>query len=241
MGKLKNVKIYVGLFYLVLLSFFLIFFFSKFDLKEVTSYNFIQSNRDYFFKLKESNLIIISFIFLSLTIFWVLLLGFGSPVALLGGFIFGKWLGIFLVATGLTFGATIFYMIANFFFKNLIREKFSSKYQSLESKFKKNEFMFFILYRFIGGIPFQIANLLPVLFNVSIKNYLIGTFLGILPALFVMVSLGSGIENIINQNELAPSMLDMLSSSEIYIPILGFVFLLIIVLFIKKKININNH
>ena len=149
MEKLKNVKIYVGLFYLVLLSFFLIFFFSKFDLKEVTSYNFIQSNRDYFFKLKESNLIIISFIFLSLTIFWVLLLGFGSPVALLGGFIFGKWLGIFLVATGLTFGATIFYMIANFFFKNLIREKFSSKYQSLESKFKKNEFMFFILYRFI--------------------------------------------------------------------------------------------
>ena len=241
MGKLKNVKIYVGLFYLVLLSFFLIFFFSKFDLKEVTSYNFIQSNRDYFFKLKESNLIIISFIFLSLTIFWVLLLGFGSPVALLGGFIFGKWLGTFLVAIGLTFGATIFYIIANFFFKNLIREKFSSKYQSLESKFKKNEFMFFILYRFIGGIPFQIANLLPVLFNVSIKNYLIGTFLGILPALFVMVSLGSGIENIINQNELAPSMLDMLSSSEIYIPILGFVFLLIIVLFIKKKININNH
>ena len=241
MEKLKNVKIYVGLFYLVLLSFFLIFFFSKFDLKEVTSYNFIQSNRDYFFKLKESNLIIISFIFLALTIFWVFLLGFASPVALLGGFIFGKWLGIFLVAIGLTFGATIFYMIANFFFKNLIREKFSSKYQSLESKFKKNEFMFFILYRFIGGIPFQIANLLPVLFNVSIKNYLIGTFLGILPALFVIVSLGSGIENIINQNELAPSMLDMLSSSEIYIPILGFVFLLIIVLFIKKKININNY
>ena len=241
MEKLKNVKIYVGLFYLVLLSFFLIFFFSKFDLKEVTSYDFIQSNRDYFFKLKESNLIIISFIFLSLTIFWVLLLGFGSPVALLGGFIFGKWLGTFLVAIGLTFGATIFYMIANFFFKNLIREKFLSKYQSLESKFKKNEFMFFILYRFIGGIPFQIANLLPVLFNVSIKNYLIGTFLGILPQLFVMVSLGSGIENIINQNELAPSMLDMLSSSEIYIPILGFVFLLIIVLFIKKKININNY
>ena len=204
MEKLKNVKIYVGLFYLVLLSFFLIFFFSKFDLKEVTSYNFIQSNRDYFFQLKESNLIIISFIFLSLTIFWVLLLGFGSPVALLGGFIFGKWLGIFLVAIGLSFGATIFYIIANFFFKNLIREKFLSRYQNLESKFKKNEFIFFILYRFIGGIPFQIANLLPILFNVSIKNYLIGTFLGILPMIFIIVSLGSGIEHIINQSKSAP-------------------------------------
>ena len=36
-------------------------------------------------------------------------------------------------------------------------------------------------------------------------------------------------------------MLDKLSSSEIYIPILGFVFLLIIVLFIKKKIDVNNY
>ena len=241
MKKLKNVKIYLGLFfYLVLLSFFLIFFFSKFELKEVTSYNFIQSNRDYFFNLKESNLIIISFIFLVLTIFWILLLGFGSPVALLGGFIFGKWLGTFLVAIGLTFGATIFYIIANFFFKNLIREKFLSRYQNLESKFKKNEFIFFILYRFIGGIPFQIANLLPILFNVNIKNYLIGTFLGLLPQLFIVVSLGSGIENIINQNQTAPSILDMLSSPEIYIPIFSFIFLLIIVLFIKKKTNFNN-
>ena len=235
MEKLKNVKIYLGLFYLVLLSFFLIFFFSKFELEEVASYNFIQSNRDYFFNLKESNLIIISFIFLVLTIFWILLLGFGSPVALLGGFIFGKWLGTFLVAIGLSFGATIFYIIANFFFKNLIREKFLPRYQNLESKFKKNEFIFFILYRFIGGIPFQIANLLPILFNVNIKNYLIGTFLGLLPQLFVIVSLGSGIENIINQNQTAPSILDMLSSPEIYIPIFGFIFLLIIVLFIKKK------
>ena len=240
MEKLKNVKIFLGLFYLVLLSFFLIFFFSKFELEEVASYNFIQSNRDYFFNLKESNLIIISFIFLALTIFWVLFLGFGSPVALLGGFIFGKWLGTFLVAIGLSFGATIFYIIANFFFKNLIREKFLSRYQNLESKFKKNEFIFFILYRFIGGIPFQIANLLPILFNVNIKNYLIGTFLGLLPQLFIVVSLGSGIENIINQNQTAPSILDMLSSPEIYIPIFSFIFLLIIVLFIKKKTNFNN-
>jgi len=61
-----------------------------------------------------------------------------------------------------------------------------------------------------------------------------------LPQLFVLVSLGSGIENVINQNQTAPSILDMLFSPEIYIPIFGFIFLLIIVLFIKKKINFNN-
>ena len=53
---------------------------------------------------------------------------------------------------------------------------------------------------FVGVIPFQIANLLPVLFNVSIKNYFFGTILGIIGPLFIYVSLGSGIENIIEKN-----------------------------------------
>ena len=151
MEKLKNVKIYVGLFYLVLLSFFLIFFFSKFDLKEVTSYNFIQSNRDYFFELKESNLIIISFIFLSLTIFWVLLLGFGSPVALLGGFIFGKWLGTLILVFGNAVGCTLLYILAKTFFSELIKKKLAHRISKFINFFKKNELVYFMCFRLIGG------------------------------------------------------------------------------------------
>ena len=48
------------------------------------------------------------------TIIWVLALGFGSPIALVAGFIFGKWLGIFLIL-GMTLGATGLYTFANFF------------------------------------------------------------------------------------------------------------------------------
>jgi uncharacterized membrane protein YdjX (TVP38/TMEM64 family) len=90
------------------------------------------------------------------------------------------------------------------------------------------------LFRFIGGIPFPIANLIPALFNVSIKNYLIGTFFGIMPQLYIMVSLGSGIEKIINQNETLPSVVDLLFSPEIYIPIISFILLVIITGFVRK-------
>ena len=140
------------------------------------------------------------------TIIWVLILGFGSPILLAAGFIFGKWLGVLLAVGSLSIGATILYIFASYFFKDLIKEKFLNKYKNLETKFKKNEFIFFLIYRFVGGIPFQIANLLPILFNVKLKNYFFGSFLGLMPQAFIVTSLGSGIEKIVKNNDSIPSM-----------------------------------
>ena len=234
MEKSKKLKIFVGLFYLILLASFLIIFLSKYNFEEVASYKFIQQNREYFFQLKEANLILVFLVFFILTIIWIFFAGFGSPVALLGGFFFGKFLGTFVVALGFTFGATFLYIFGNYFLKDFIKEKFLFKFQNLESKFKKHEFNYFLLYRFIGGIPFVIANLIPVLFNISIKNYFVGTFFGIIPQLFLIVSLGSGLDKIFQQNETAPSIIDLIFSPEIYIPILGFIFIVLITIIIRK-------
>ena len=138
MEKAKKIKIFIGLFYLVAICLFLYFFFSKFSLQDLTSYDFIKENRSYFFELKNSNLFLTSIIFLLLTILWVFpFLGFGSPVALIGGFIFGKWIGTLIVVLGLSIGATFLYVFGNYFLKDLIREKFLNRFKSLEIKFKK--------------------------------------------------------------------------------------------------------
>tara|TARA_B110000014_G_C19973633_1_gene504110 strand:+ start:82 stop:795 length:714 start_codon:yes stop_codon:yes gene_type:complete len=237
MEKSKKIKIIIGLFYLSILFLFLFYLFQRFSLDELTSYKFIKENREYFSTLKQTNLFLLSIVFIFLTVFFIFMLGFGSPIALLGGFIFGKWLGVLIVVTGLSMGATLLYIFANYFLKDLIKDNFSHKYQVLESKFKKNELSYFILFRFIGLVPFQIANLIPALFNVSIKNYFLGTFLGASPSLFVMVSLGSGIERIIKQNETAPSFFDLLFSTEIYLPIIGFILLIVSVFLCKKKFS----
>ena len=236
MQKPKNIKIIIGLFYLILLFIFLYFFFSKFTLEEITTYKFIQTNREYLINLKESNTILASFIFITITIIWIFLLGFGSPVVLSAGFIFGKWLGLLLAISSLSIGATLLYIFGNYFFKDIIKEKFWNKFKNLEAKFKKNEFIFFLIYRFVGGIPFQIANLLPILFKVRIENYFFGTFIGIIPQVFIITSLGGGIEKIIKNNDSVPSVFELLTSSEIYLPILGFIFLIILTFIIKKII-----
>ena len=234
MQKTKNIKIIIGLFYLILLFIFLYLFFSKFTLEEITTYKFIQANREYLANIKQTNTILLSFAFLIFTIIWVLMLGFGSPIILAAGFIFGKWLGVLLAVGSLSIGATILYIFAGYFFKDLIEEKFLSKFKNLETKFKKNEFIFFLIYRLVGGIPFQIANLLPILFNVKRKNYFFGSFLGIMPLGFIIASLGSGISEIIKNNDTVPSFEDLLLSHEIYLPILGFIFLVFLTIILKK-------
>ena len=231
------VKIIIGIIYITILFLFIYLFFLNFTYEEVTSYKFIQTNREFFLNLRENNLILLSLILIICTIFWVLLLGFGTPVGLLAGFIFGKWIGTLLAVFSLTVGATILYILGKYFFSNLIRSLYYEKFSKLENKFKKNEFIFFLLYRFIGGIPFGLANLLPVLFNVRLKNYFFGTFLGILPALFVFVSLGSGLEKIVGQNEEVPNFINMLQSSEIYIPLIGFIVIILFSYLLKKKFN----
>ena len=235
MEKAKKIKIFIGLFYLVAICLFLYFFFSKFSLQDLTSYDFIRENRSYFFELKNSNLFLISIIFLLLTILWVFpFLGFGSPVALIGGFIFGKWVGTLIVVLGLSIGATFLYVFGNYFLKDLIREKFLNRFKSLEIKFKKSEFTFLLIYRFIGGIPWQLSCLIPTLFNVRVKNFFFASLIGIIPQIFLAVSIGSGLEKIIDQNSEIPSITDIIFSADIYVPILAFFGLILITIILRK-------
>jgi len=234
MEKSKKVKITLGLFYLLVVSSFLYFFLSKFTFEELTSYEFIKNNRDYFYGLKQTNLFLISLIFLLSIIIWVLMAGFGMPAALLAGFIFGKWLGTLILLIGMTIGATILYMLGNYFFKEVIKEKFLNRFKDLEIKFKKSEFIYLLAYRLIGGIPFALSNVLPCIFNVRISNFFWATLVGLTPQLFLVVSIGSGIEKIINENLEAPKIKDLIFSSEIYIPLLLFIFLGIITMILKN-------
>mgnify|MGYP001369326717 CR=1 FL=1 len=235
MEKTKKIKLFIGLSYLTLVIIFLIFFFSKFTFQEITSYEFIKENRLYFTELKNSNLFLISSIFLLLTILWVFpFLGFGSPIALMGGFILGKWVGTIIVVLGLSIGATFLYIFGNYFLKDIIRDKFLNRFETLEIKFKNSEFIYLLIYRFIGGVPWQLSCLLPTLFNVKIFNFFFATFVGIIPQIFLAVSIGDGLEKIIEENTKVPKFTDIIFSQSIYLPIFAFFSLVLITILLRK-------
>jgi uncharacterized membrane protein YdjX (TVP38/TMEM64 family) len=234
MAKSKKIKLFIGLFYISAVGLFLYFIFTKFSFQEITSYEFIKNNRDYFYDLRQTNLFLLGVSFILFSILWVFAAGFGSPLALFAGFIFGKWFGLLFTVIGLSIGATLLYVFANYFLKEMIRDRFLNRFQKLEEKFQKSEFLYLLVYRFIGGIPFQIQNVLPCIFNVKVYNYFWSTFLGMIPSLFIINSIGSGLEEIIDQNLNAPSVIDLVTSPSIYIPLIAFFGLLIITIFFRK-------
>ena len=165
---------------------------------------------------------------------WVFAAGFGSPLALFAGFVFGKWLGLLFVIIGMAIGASLLYVFANYFLKEIIKDKFLNKFKNLKEKFEKSEFIYLLIYRFVGGIPFSLANVLPCIFNVKINNFFWSTFFGVIPSIFLITSIGSGLEKIIDQNLKAPNMIDLIKYPSIYIPMIAFFVLLIITIFFRK-------
>ncbi|MDC0397811.1 VTT domain-containing protein [Candidatus Pelagibacter sp.] len=143
-------------------------------------------------------------------------------------------MGTLLVVLGLSIGATFIYLFGNYFLKDLIREKFLNRFKNLEQKFKKSEFIYLLLYRFIGGIPWQLSCLLPTIFNVKLINFFFATLIGIIPQIFLAVSIGSGLEKVIDQNSDIPGITDIIFSADIYLPILAFVGLVLLSVFLRK-------
>jgi len=233
--NLLNPKLILGLTYLVIISTGLYFLFSVVDLKDLLSYEFIKSNKDIILKYKSENFLFLATVFFVFSIIWVLFLGFAMPLLVFSGFVFGKWWGILIVLTSTTIGATLLYSLVGFFFRDFIKQKLASKFSKLKEFYIKNDILYFMSFRFIGGggSPYAVQNVLPILFDMSIKNYVIATFIGSAPSMFVTVALGSGIETIIDQNTTL-SISTVLFSPEIYVPIIVFFIILIIAFLIRK-------
>jgi len=231
-----NFKVILGAIYLALLSIGLYFLFSVVDIKDLMSYEFIRLNKDIILKYKTENFLFLGIVFFIFSMIWVLLLGFAMPLLIFSGFVFGKWWGILIVLTSTTIGAALLYMLVGFFFRETITEKLAPKFSKLKEFFIKNDILYFTCFRFIGGggVPYAVQNVLPILFNMSLKNYIFATFIGSMPSMFVTVSLGSGIEKVIDQNATL-SISKVLFSPEIYIPIIAF-FIILIIAFVIKKI-----
>ena len=232
----KNIKIAVGLVYILCLSLILYGFFIFVDVTQLNNYSYIRDKTQFLIEIRDKNLFWFGSLFFLFTIIWILLLGFATPLAIVAGFLFGKLYGTIISVFGFTLGCTILYIFANQYFKDLILEKLSKRITKLKETFNKNEFFYFMIFRFAGGggTPFAIQNLLPVLFNMKIKNYFFSTLIGLFPMVFILCAIGSGIEKIIEEN-INPSFLTMVQNREILFPILGF-FAILIFSFILRKI-----
>ena len=232
----KKLKLFLGISYLLILFTFLYFFFLQIEVSRLNDFSYYKELQVNIDRLVVNNLYINLLIFFVFSTVWVALLGFGSPILIISGILFGKWVGTFISVTSISLGALILYIITSFFFKDLVSKLIENKFSKYINYFKKNEFYYFFIFRLIGGfgMPFPLQNTLPVIFNMKKMNYFFASFLGFIPGMFIWISIGSGINAFIAEAERF-SFVNLILTKEIYLPIIFFIIFILISIVIKKK------
>ena len=233
----KSLKLFLGISYILILFFFLYLIFSYVEVTRLDDFLYYKELQIELGKIVGKNLYINLLIFFLFCLVWVSLLGFGSPLLIISGILFGKWIGTFISVLSISIGALILYSIASFFFKDLVFNLLEKKFSKYIHLFRKNEFNYFLAFRLAGGlgIPFGPQNVLPIIFNIKKSNYFFASFLGFIPMFFIWNTIGSGLNQYIKQAD-SFSFVSLFLNKEIYLPIILFAIVMLISAIMKKKI-----
>jgi len=238
----KKLKIFLGISYLFILLIFLYFIFSQMEINRLNDFLYYKELQTDLEKYIGNSIYINLLWFFIFSIIWVALLGFGTPILILSGILFGKWIGTFISVISVSFGALILYSIASFFFADLVQKIFKTKFIKYIELFKKDEFYYYFVFRFVGGLgtPFFLQNILPVIFNMKKLNYFFSSILGFIPGFFVFNTIGAGLNKYVKTSD-SFNFVDLIFNKEVYLPLTMFAFLILLSLIIKKKVFDVKH
>ncbi len=121
----------------------------------------------------------------------------GSFVTMLGGYLFSPILGTLYVVIGATIGASIIFLAARHALSSFFRKKAGGFIEKLQKGFQENSISYLLFLRLVPLFPFWALNISLAFLNVSLLNYVLTCFIGIIPGTFVYASAGSGLGEIL--------------------------------------------
>jgi len=223
-------KIFLIFFLIIISSFWVIYFFNRdfFELK--TLFIYLETIQNYI----SNNFL---FSFLIFTFFYCFLIVCNFPIAsllsLIGGFLYGTWIGGIGIIIGGTLGSFIVFLLAKSFFHDYITKKLLHKYPFINQYFQKNELELMFLIRLIPGIPFFAQNLILAGLGGKRVKFLFTTLLGLSPWAMIFASIGQGLEVIFIEGQALSFAL--IAKPEYLIPLSLIIVLVVFILIFKKK------
>ena len=125
----------------------------------------------------------------------------GAVMTITGGFLFGQWIGSLYVVFAATIGATILFIAAKTALGDMLRAKAGPFLKRMEAGFRENALSYLLVLRLIPIFPFFIVNLVPAFLGVSLRVFVLATFVGIIPGSFVYATVGAGLGSIFDSGE----------------------------------------
>ena len=223
-------KISLIFFLIVISSFWLIYFFNRdfFELK--TLFINLENIQNYI-----SNNFLFSFLIFIFSYCLLIICNFpiASLLSLIGGFLYGTWIGGLGIIVGGTIGSFIVFLLAKLFFHDYISKKLLQRYSFITQYFQKNELELMLLIRLVPGIPFFAQNLILAGLGAKRLKFFFTTLLGLSPWAIIFASIGRGLEEIFIEGQSLSFAL--IAKPEYLIPISIIIVLVIFILIFKKK------
>lgn len=174
---------------------------------------------------------------LSFIITYSILVSISVPVGvwmtLVSGFMFGTLPGGLFSLAGATTGATLIFCFARYTLPEVLKLKCGTAIIQMEPRFKENQLNYMLVLRLVPLFPFWLVNLVPAFLNVSLKTYVMGTLIGMIPGALIYASVGSGLGKVF-EREIEPD-IKIIFSPNIIIPLIGLAFLVLVPVIYKKK------
>lgn len=205
-------------------------------LRDYLSFETLRENRDWLIGWRDQNYILAALTYLAI---YVAAVAFSIPgalfITLAGGFLFGLFAGTSLTVLGATIGATALFLAAKYglgdrLFSGL--KDGSGRIAKIEAGLREDEVSYLFLMRLVPAVPFFVANLAPAFLGVKLRNFVITTFLGIIPGTAVYTWVGSGLGEVFARGE-TPD-LGIIFQPVVLGPILGLCALSALPILIKK-------
>jgi len=120
--------------------------------------------------------------------------------SLLAGFLFGSIIGTLLVVISATIGATLLVIAVRLAFGESVAAKIGSKIKFMEKNLKHNVFFYLLSLRLLPIVPFWLINLAAGVLDIKLRDFILTTFIGIIPGAFVYVNIGTSLTTIFANN-----------------------------------------
>lgn len=113
-----------------------------------------------------------------------------TGLTLLGGFLFGVWVGAAAIVVGATLGASILFLIARSVLGEQLRQKAGPLYGRVAKNMEENAVGYMLFMRLVPLFPFFLVNIVPALFQIRFAPYVVTTFFGIIPSTLIYANVG---------------------------------------------------
>jgi uncharacterized membrane protein YdjX (TVP38/TMEM64 family) len=128
-------------------------------------------------------------------------LPWAALLTMAGGLLFGTVAGGALAVTGATIGATLLFLIARSAVAGSVAARGGAALTRLREDLQRNGFSYLLAIRLLPVVPFWLVNLAAAVCGMRLSQFAIATFIGIIPATFVIASIGSGVGGVLARGE----------------------------------------